>query len=379
MSVRTASAARRPSWDVRCLFIVLTLMAVGVWMVASSSSFFAGGKFDDQFALTRRHVVRVLMAVFVLGVTMRIDYRVWRRLAPVFLIVGVALVGGLYAFGRILRDTRRWYDLPVVHGTLQPADVARLSLVFFLAWWIARTGRDFTRLREGFAPAAAVTLLVAALIALTPNYGNATATMLVALAMMFAGGARLGHLAGLAGVCAAGLGVRLLQGGYVAERVRGWLAGGDAHEIGWQVQQSLIGLGSGGVLGVGLGDSTQKLNWLPDAYTDFIFSILGEELGLAGTLAVSTLFLLVVLRAFKLSTRCDDRFGEMLAVGIGVSYFVYAVLNMYVATGLFPVTGLPLPFVSYGGSAMLVNAFAGGVLLSVSSRRRPRAAGRSAP
>jgi cell division protein FtsW len=136
----------------------------------------------------------------------------------------------------------------------------------------------------------------------------------------------------------------------------------------WQLDQSLIALGTGGPFGSGFGASRQKLNWLPDSHTDFIFSILGEEAGLIGTMFVSLLFLLLALRALRISRESNDRFGEMLTVGIGSTVFVYAILNMFVATGLFPVTGLPLPFLSYGGSALVVNAFAIGILLNVSKR-----------
>jgi cell division protein FtsW len=160
---------------------------------------------------------------------------------------------------------------------------------------------------------------------------------------------------------------------YVRQRIATFLGlGPDASTgLNWQVQQSLIALGSGGVFGVGFGDSAQKLNWLPDAYTDFIFSIVGEEGGLIFTLLVSGAFLALTLRAFKISYQCSDRFGQLLGVGISASVFVYAMLNMFVATGLFPVTGLPLPFLSYGGSALVVNAFAVGVLLNL-SRYRPK-------
>jgi cell division protein FtsW len=146
-------------------------------------------------------------------------------------------------------------------------------------------------------------------------------------------------------------------------------------EQNWQVYQSLVGLGSGGLFGVGLGNSQQQLSWLPDSYTDFIFSVLGEELGLVGTMVVSALFLLLILRSLKISRSCSDRFGELLVIGLGASIFVYAMLNMLVVTGMFPVTGLPLPFLSYGGSALVVNAFAMGVLLNVSKVKTGRGAG----
>jgi cell division protein FtsW len=177
------------------------------------------------------------------------------------------------------------------------------------------------------------------------------------------------------GVVMAAIGI--LSKDYVRERVLTFFNhDGGATGDNWQVYQSLVGLGSGGLVGVGLGNSQQQLSWLPDSYTDFIFSVLGEELGLLGTMVVSSLFLLLVLRALKISRNCNDRFGELLVIGLGTSVFVYAALNMMVVTGLFPVTGLPLPFLSYGGSALVVNAFAMGVLLNVS---KPRTARESEP
>jgi cell division protein FtsW len=256
---------------------------------------------------------------------------------------------------------------------LQPSEVARMSLVFFLAWWIARTGKYMSDFKRGFLPAAIATCTVVGLVAATPNYGSALATMVIALTMLFVGGSRIHHLAGSLAVIGAAGALALWKAEYVRQRVFAFLNPDEgATAANWQIQQSLIGLGSGGVLGRGLGESSQKLSWLPDSYTDFIFSILGEEMGLVGTMLVSSMFLLLVLRALKVSRRCSDTYGEMLVIGIGCSIFWYAMLNMYVATGMFPVTGLPLPFLSYGGSALVVNAFAVGVLLNVSRHRSER-------
>jgi cell division protein FtsW len=245
-----------------------------------------------------------------------------------------------------------------------------MSLLFFLAYWVTRTGKQFGEFKRGFLPAALAVSAVCGLTALTPNFGTATATAMISLVVMFIGGARILHLAGfvLAGVSVLAVGV--VTHPYVRDRIIGFLdRSPSVNDMNWQVHQSLIGLGSGGLFGMGVGGSEQKLSWLPDAYTDFIFSILGEEMGLIGTLFVSALFLLLALRALKISRKCNDTFGEMLVVGIGATIFIYAMLNMFVATGLFPVTGLPLPFLSYGGSALVINAFALGVLLNVSKSR----------
>ncbi len=361
--------------DRRVLWVVMALMGVGVSLVASSSSFFSGGVFSDHFYLLNRHLVKVFIALVIMMVAVRIDYMHYRRLAPVGLVVGIALMIGLSFYGANIRNTERWFYISSLNMAVQPADIARMALVFFLAYWITRSGRDFTRFKEGFLPAAAASMLVIALIALTPNYGNATATLMVSVLIMFLGGARIAHLAGMVGAVVLVGFVKVLSAGYVRERIAAYLNPDSAVDaINWQVHQSLIGLGSGGLFGVGLGDSAQKFSWLPDAYTDFIFAILGEELGLIGTVAVSLLFLLLALRALKISRQCGDTFGEMLAAGIGCSVFVYAMLNMAVTTGLFPVTGLPLPFISYGGSAMTINAFAVGVLLNISRTRRGKGA-----
>jgi len=361
--------------DVRILVIVLVLLATGMSLVASSSSFFAGGVFSDHFALTRRHVARVLISLVVLAVAMHVDYRVYRRGAPALLAIGIGLMCLLFPLGDSNRNVVRWLSIPVLGTSVQPSDLARLSLVIFIAWWVSRTGRDLSEFRRGFLPPALAMVVIAGLIAATPNYGTALATLLISMIMLFVGGARLLHLAAFSMVGGGVAALRVLSDGYVQKRVMAYLNQGDSiQEMNWQVYQSLIALGSGGMFGVGFGDSEQKLSWLPDAYTDFIFSVLGEEAGLVGTMIVSALFLLLALRALKVARHCGDTFGEMLVVGIGATVFVYAMLNMSVATGLFPVTGLPLPFLSYGGSALVVNAFAIGILLNVSrtSIRRER-------
>jgi cell division protein FtsW len=359
--------------DCRILLITLVFIGIGASLVASSSSFFAGERFADHFALLRRHVSKIAIALITLVLAINIDYRIYRRVAPMFLVVALGMLVGLFLVPVSIRSTVRWYYFDKLQMALQPAEVARIAIVFFLAWWVSRTGKQMSSFKRGFLPPVIAVCLVVGLVAATPNYGSALATLVIALTLLFVGGARLTHLAGFVTLCAGTFLLRLWQEDYARHRILAFLNSGDAAtEANWQIRQSLIGLGSGGLVGRGLGESTQKLSWLPDSYTDFIFSILGEEAGLVGTFLVSAMFLLLVLRAFKLSQRCNDTFGEMLVVGIGCSIFWYAALNMYVATGLFPVTGLPLPFLSYGGSALVVNAFAIGVLLNVSRHRSER-------
>ncbi len=357
--------------DRRILLIFVLLTAVGVYLVASSSSFFSAARFSDPYFLIKRHLLRVLIAVLALAAAVRIDYRLYRRPAAAALILAVGMLLSLFIIGHPIRGSAKWLYIKYLHATLQPSDPARLALIMFLASWIAKKGRDFTDFKHGFMPAAAAVAVVAALMAAQPNFGTAAATVFIALVVMYAGGARIKHLFFFLVFLATPVAVKLLSEDYARARIHAFFSKSEGlREINWQVYQSLIGLGSGGFIGTGFGESMQKLNWLPDSHTDFIFSILGEEAGLVGTFFVSALFLLLALRALKISKQCGDVFGEMLSVGIGSAIFLYSSLNMAVATRLLPVTGLPLPFISYGGSALVINAISIGILLNIAGKQK---------
>lgn len=357
--------------DKRILLIVVLLMVIGTSLVGSASSYFSASRFDDPYFLLKRHLVRMVIAALFLLFACHIDYRIFRKLSPFVFGLGVGLLLLLLVFGHTVRDTIRW--LTILQVTFQPVEIARLALVLFIAYWVARKGRELEEFKHGFVPVALAVILVLGLIAAQPNYGSASATGVIAFIMLYLGGARIRHLLMLAFSMAGFAVIALMNVGYVRDRLAAFLNPAEGISDGnWQLLQSLIALGTGGIFGVGAGESRQKLDWLPDSHTDFIFSILGEEIGLLGTLAVSLAFLLFALRALKISVNSGDSFGYMVAVGIGCSVFVYAIMNMSVATGLFPVTGLPLPFLSYGGSALVVNAFSIGILLNVSKKRQSR-------
>jgi len=357
--------------DRRVMLIFVILSAIGVYLVASSSSFFSAAKFSNPYFLIKNHLLRLTVAMLFFVAAVRVDYRLYRKPAVAVYLTAVVLLIGLFVAGHPIRGSAKWYHIKSIHATLQPSEAARLALILFLSYWIARTGRDFTDFKRGFLPAAGAVLLVVGLMAAQPDFGTAGATMLIALVVMFVGGARIMHLAAFACAAALPVAVKIWSEDYARERLMAFLKHGESlREANWQVYQSLIGLGSGGIHGIGFGKSMQKLNWLPDSHTDFIFSILGEELGIVGTVLVSGLFLLLALRALKIARRCGDVFGEMLAVGIGSSIFIYAALNMAVATGMLPVTGLPLPFISYGGTALVINSIAVGILINVGGGRR---------
>jgi cell division protein FtsW len=361
--------------DRRTLIIVVVLTAIGASLVASSSSYFSAThtRSADPYFLLRKHIERILIAFIVMVVAMRIDYRLYRRIAPAVLGVAVVTLVGLFVFGHVIRGAQSSYAIKSIGVTVQPSEFARIALVLALAYWISRVGNRIEDLVRGYLPALAAVLVVAGLIAAQHDLGTATATMIIGFLMLFLGGAKVKHLSITAAAILCTVAVRVATTPYLLKRFIGFFNPGEhLSGINWQVYQSLISLGSGGVFGRGFGASRQKLAWLPDSHTDFVFSILGEETGLIGTLMVSLLFLLLVARALKISTRSSDRFGEFLVTGVACSIFVYAALNMFVAAGLVPVTGLPLPFMSYGGSALVMNMFSVGVLLNVSKKNSAR-------
>jgi len=356
--------------DRRILFIVVIITAVGASMVASSSSYFSLARFSDAYYLLKLHLVKVFIAAVFFWFAMQIDYRIYRRLSPAILALAVCLLLSLFVFGFAVRGSTRCLAFKSLNLTIQPAEIARFSLVLFLAYWISKTGRDFSDFKRGFLPAALAVLLVVGLITVQPNHGTAAATAIIGVLVLYLGGARLRHLGALIVTAGGVAAVRLWTEPHTRERIIAFIHSDEGlRSVNWQAEQSLIALGSGGWFGAGFGASRQKLSWLPDSHTDFIFSILGEEAGLAGTVIISFLFLLLILRALKISRQCGDTFGEILVMGLGCSVFVYAGLNMAIATGILPVTGLPLPFMSYGGSALVVNALSIGILLNVSKRR----------
>jgi cell division protein FtsW len=363
--------ARRSHIDLMLLVPVICLVALGVVMVFSSSASLAAHRYQSETFFLKRHAIRVLLGVIALVLLARTDYRVLARFAPWALGGTVLLLGVLLAVGGAVRGANRWLSLATV--TIQPTEIARVACVVYLAKLLDRKGDRMASFKEGVLPAALVLGLMAFLILLQPNLGSTIALLTTGVVMLHLSGARRRHLAllALAGAVVAVLAVS--HNAYMMERVQGWLAQwghgrSDALGKNWQVSQSILALGSGGVLGAGPGHGLQKVFFLPDPHTDFIYAVIGEELGLIGTAGVLLAFTVLFLRGLKVAAGAPDRFGYLLAAGLTVNLSVYVAMNIAVVTGVIPTTGLPLPFVSYGGSALVVNMGGIGVLLNVASQ-----------
>jgi cell division protein FtsW len=314
--------------------------------------------------------VRALLGFVVLLACAKIDLRRLEAAAPVVFGIALALLVTVVLTGHVAKGAQRWLRFGFL--TVQPTDLARLATVVFLAWWLKRRDpaeRGFTR---GLLPALGIVGGVSALILLQPNLSSAGLLGLTGFGIIFLAGAPIAHLAVPAAAGVIGVVGALATHPYMMERFttfvtylfKGTLDGRDA---GWQLDQSLIAIGSGGWLGRGLGGGLQKYLFLPEAHTDFIYSILAEELGFVGSTALVLALGLLVWRGMRTTARATDPFAFLLAGGLTLQIGLYAIVNLAVATGLAPTTGLPLPFVSYGGSALLANLAAAGLLYRISA------------
>lgn len=375
MSVALASN-RRPDWAL--MLPVALLVSLGVVMVYSSSAFLGSNRFDSETYFLQRHVVRVLMGVAAIALLARVDYHRLERLAPWALGGSVLLLAVLLAVGgEGVRGANRW--LSVATFTLQPTEVARVACVVYLAHLLDKKGDKIRSFRDGLLPGVLVLGLLAFLILKQPNLGSTIAILATGFALLFVAGARKRHLALLGAGGAAVAWLAVLRNPYMMERVEAWRAqwgAGTADALGrnWQVSQSILALGSGGIFGTGPGHGLQKVFFLPDPHTDFIYAVVGEELGLLGTMLVLVAYAALFLRGLKIAATAPDRFGRYLAAGLTVNLSVYVAMNIAVVTGVIPTTGLPLPFLSYGGSALVVNMGVVGVLLNIAGQaeRAPR-------
>ena len=360
-------APRRLDW--RLLTPVAALVALGLVMVYSSSAFLGAERYQSEYFFLERHALRVLIGLAVLLVAARVDYHAYERFAPWALGGSMLLLIVLLALGgEGVRGANRWLSFATIN--IQPTEFARIACVAYLARLLDRKGERMASLRDGVLPACLVLGLLSVLILLQPNLGSTIALLTTGFVMLHLAGARVRHLGLLVLIGALAAWVQVLRHPYMMDRVQAWLGlwgSGSVDALGknWQLSQSILALGSGGVTGAGPGHGLQKVFFLPDPHTDFIYAVIGEELGLIGTGAVLAAYALLFLRGLRIARGAPDRFGFLLAAGLTINLSVYVAMNIAVVTGVIPTTGLPLPFLSYGGSALVVNLGVTGVLLNI--------------
>lgn len=364
------SGAPRVAMDHMLLFVTLTLALVGLVMVFSASAIVAGNRFQDPEFFLKRQIAWLGFGFLLMHLTSRIDYQLWRKLSiPILIGMLVLLVMVLVpSLGVAAKGARRWLRLGPI--SIQPAEMAKLVTVMYLAAYVTRKADKLTLFRSGLLPALIVVGLLSGLVLLEPDLGTVVVMGLATVALLFLGGARIAHLVSF-GLCAIPVALVLVLGSsYRRQRLMTFLAPWkDASDAGFQITQSFLAFGSGGPFGVGLGQGKQKLFFLPEAHTDFVLALVGEELGLAGTVTVILLFAIFVWRGFHIAARARMPFGKFLGMGITLLIGIQALVNAAVVTGLLPTKGLTLPFVSYGGSSLVVSFVGVGMLLSISRDR----------
>ena len=353
--------------DMWLLAAVAGLLGLGIVMVLNVSYFQAGMRYGDPYLFFRKHLLSVGVGVCVMLLVSRIRLELLERWATVVLpLCLVALLLVLTpGIGVERGGARRWIALGGF--SVQPSEFVKLGVVLFLARWISLRRDRMHRFVEGIVPALVCVGACCALIMGQPDFGTTVILGALALLMLYVGGARPLHIGGLVLLGLAGIVAAIQVAPYRMRRLLAFLDPFEhAQDGAWQLVQSLIAIGSGGVGGVGLGQSKQKMAFLPEAHTDFIFALVGEELGLIGALVVLTLFVVVAVRGFRVAARHPDSFASLLAFGLTAVLVLSAVVNIGVVVGLLPTKWLPLPFLCYGGSALLVTMIEVGVLASLS-------------
>ena len=362
-------------FDRKLMIYLGFLTVVGTIMLYSASWYesFSNSNGKTDMLFLQAHLKRLFIGMFFLFGFLFFDYRRLKNIAPYLLIIAILLLIITKSFyiikGFSWYKPARW--LSIGPFSFQTSDLARMAMIIYMAYYVDKKRNLIKDFQTGLMPALILIVIVMSLIIIQPDYSTAVMIGLTGVLILFIGGTKISHLSfATAGSLLIGIPI-LLSREYRKMRVLSFLGIIDTPDIGYQANQSLISLGNGGLLGVGLGNSIEKNHFLPTPHTDFIFAIIGEELGFVfGTVPVITLFLLIFIRGLKIAKKCTDPFGVLLAVGISFNFILYAFINAGVVTGLLPVTGLPMPMVSYGGSGMIINLSLMGILLNISQSRR---------
>jgi len=370
---------KKSNIDIWLLFVLILLLGIGTVMIYSTSAIYAEQKYGDSLFILKRHITWIIVGLAGMFFAWRTDYHILRKFSTLFLLIGIGLLCLVYVpgIGHMAGGARRW--IRIWHGVgFQPSEPAKLALIIYLSDIFVRKQRWIKDFWRGLVPILAVMGIIEGLIFKQPDLGSVIAIGAVVFIMFFVAGARLRYLFLLGLSALPFLYVFIARVPYRRLRIMSFLNPWNTSQgAGFQMVQSFIALGSGGLFGVGLGQSRQKLFYLPAAHTDFIFSIIGEELGLLGTIFVVGLFIGLIWCGAKIALNSIDLFGHFLAVGIVSSIALQAVINIGVVTGSLPTKGLPLPFISFGGSYMVMCLTAVGILLNIHKLSQPQTVSKS--
>jgi cell division protein FtsW len=358
----------RPGVDPVLIGAVGLLLAVSAFMVYSASLVVAYNEFNDDTYFLIRQLIWIALGVVAMSILARLDYHRWQRFSLLGLLLGIGLLTlvlipelGVRNYG-----SARWIRVGPLFQ-LQPSEFIKLALVLYMADWLARKGTRVGEFLYSSLPFLIILCVICGLVVVEPDFGTTVIIAATAISIFFIAGANLLHFAPLVSLMVGGFWFVMTRAGYRNQRIDAWFdPWQDSQGAGWHTIQTLIALGSGGLTGLGLGASRQKHSWLVNAHTDAIMAIVGEELGLIGTLAVLILFGVLIWRGLRIAYRAPDAYGRLLAAGLTTLIFWQAATNLAVVTNSAPYTGVTLPFVSFGGSSTVISLAAVGLLLSVS-------------
>ncbi len=357
----------RKPFDFWLLMTVLVMLSLGLVMVFSSSAYTAQYQYNDIYRIIKPEVVYAIAGIGVMLVAANIDYHKYGKFSFVFLAGSVialvlVLVPGI---GRELNGSWRWIYVGPVH--FQPSEFTKLAIILFLAWSISKRREPMKRFLRDFIPYMALLGVIAALLMLESHLSATMIICAVFFIVLFIGGARIWHFFVVAIPAVVGLGVIVFFTDYMNKRIQSFIdPWSDLQGSGWQTVQSLYAIGSGGIFGRGIGQSVQKFLYIPEPFNDYIFSILAEELGFVGTLAVMLLFTIFIWRGIKIAMNAPDIMGSIIAVGITALIGIQAFFNIAVVTNSLPPTGVSLPFFSAGGTSLILFLLEAGILLNIS-------------
>lgn len=353
--------------DRKLLYNTIALVAVGMVMIYSSSSVMAESKFGSNVYFLKRQFIWLILSFIAGWIVMKIDLKKYSAYSvPLIFVTLVMLV--LVFFMPAVNGSHRWLFMGPF--TVQPSEIFKLAVIIYLAFSLSQKDRNIKDLKRSLYPYAPLIGTGLVLIALEPGLGSTMIITLTILVVLFLAGMRIFHLSALLLPVAGLASFMVLVLGYKKPRLIDYLAAvHDPLSGGYQVKQAVLALGAGGVFGAGLGDGKQKLFFLPYPHTDFIFASIGEELGLVGLLGVLALFYIIIWRGVKIARYQPDQFGYLLAMGATASIFIGVLVNIGVVTCLLPTTGIPLPFLSYGGSALMISVISIAILLNLSARK----------
>lgn len=356
-----------PAPDVLLIVIIISLLAIGLVMVYSASSAWATYKFNDGLYFAKRQLLFAGVGLAAMFFTATIHYQIWRQYAKIlliccFVLLILVLIPGV---GLVRNGAQSWIGVGAF--SIQPSEFIKFALICYLAKYCELHYKEMPTLRKGLMPTLGLVFLAFAFIMLQPDLGTGAVMVVTCMVVIFIAGASIMHYVVLALMGVAGFIGLVLSAPYRLERITSYLdPWSDPLDSGFQMIQSLYAIGPGGLFGLGLGESRQKFFYLPEPQTDFIFAIIGEELGFFGGILVIGLFMLLLWRGIHIALHAPDTFSCLVAAGIVTMVTIQVIINIGVVTGLFPVTGITLPFLSYGGSSLTLTLATVGVLLNIS-------------